>query len=44
MFDGGHTLGGAFEAVRGASAEDTILEEALGSRCPRWWLWAALRD
>jgi len=30
MFDGGHTLGGAFEAVRGASAEDTILEEALG--------------
>ena len=30
MFDGGHTLSGAFEAVRGASAEDTILEEALG--------------
>ncbi len=30
MFDGGHTLAGAFEAVRGASAEDTILQEAFG--------------
>ena len=33
MFDGGHTLAGAFEAVRGASAEDTILQGAeLGQR------------
>ena len=30
MFDGGHTLAGAFEAVRGASAEDTVLQEAFG--------------
>lgn len=30
MFDGGHTLAGAFEAVRGASVEDTILQEAFG--------------
>ncbi|MCY4505618.1 MAG: hypothetical protein OXG35_01455 [Acidobacteria bacterium] len=30
MFDGGHTLAGAFEAVRGASAEDTILQEGFG--------------
>ena len=30
MFDGGHTLAGAFEAVRGASAEDTVLHEAFG--------------
>ncbi len=30
MFDGGHTLTGAFEAVRGASAEDTVLQETVG--------------
>ena len=30
MFDGGHTLAGAFKAVRGASAEDTVLQEAFG--------------
>ena len=30
MFDGGHTLAGAFEAVRGASAEDTLLQEGFG--------------
>ena len=30
MFDGGHTLAGAFEAVRGASADDTILQEGFG--------------
>lgn len=30
MFDGGHTLAGAFESVRGASAEDTVMQEAFG--------------
>ncbi len=30
LFDSGYTLGGAFQAVRGASAEDTVLQEAVG--------------
>ncbi len=30
MFDGGHTLAGAWEAVRNASPDDTFIEEALG--------------
>lgn len=30
MFDGGHTIAGAFSAVRDASPDDTIIEEALG--------------
>ena len=30
LFDGGHTIAGAVEAVRDASPEDTILEEAMG--------------
>ena len=30
MFDGGHTLAGAWEAVRNASPDDTIIEEAFG--------------
>ena len=31
LFDGGHTIGGAFEAARNASTEDTFIEEALGT-------------
>ena len=30
MFDGGHTIGGAWEAVRGASEDDNITQEAWG--------------
>lgn len=30
MFDGGHTLSGAWEAVRGASPDDSFIEEAVG--------------
>ena len=30
LFDGGHTLSGAFGAVRNASTEDTIIEEGVG--------------
>ena len=30
MFDGGHTIGGAWEAVRGASEDDNIAQEAWG--------------
>ncbi len=30
MFDGGHTLDGAWEAVRGASEDDNIMQEAWG--------------
>ena len=30
LFDGGHTLSGAFEAARNASADDSIVQEALG--------------
>lgn len=30
LFDGGHTIAGAFEAVRGASTEDSIIQEAFG--------------
>ena len=30
MFDGGHTLSGAFKAVREASPDDTIIQEAMG--------------
>ena len=30
MFDGGHTILGAFRAVRDASPDDTIVEEAMG--------------
>lgn len=30
LFDGGHTIAGAFKAVRGASTEDSILQEGLG--------------
>ena len=30
LFDGGHTLSGAFGAVRDASTEDTIIEEGVG--------------
>ena len=29
IFDGGHTIAGAIEAVRGASSEDTIVPEAM---------------
>ena len=29
MFDGGHTLAGAWEAVRGASPDDSFIEEAV---------------
>ncbi|MDE0032772.1 MAG: hypothetical protein OXU75_06525, partial [Deltaproteobacteria bacterium] len=31
LFDGGHTIPGAFEAARGASADDSIVHEALGT-------------
>ena len=30
LFDGGHTIAGAFEAVRGASTEDSVIQEGLG--------------
>lgn len=30
LFDGGHTIAGAWEAVRNASPDDTIIEEAMG--------------
>ena len=30
LFDGRHTLGGAFEAVRGVSPDDSIVQEGLG--------------
>ena len=30
LFDGGHTIAGAWEAVRNASPDDTIIEEAIG--------------
>ena len=30
LFDGGHTIAGAVKAVRDASPEDTIIEEAMG--------------
>ena len=30
LFDGGHTIGGAVEAARGASTEDSIIQEGLG--------------
>ena len=30
LFDGGHTIGGAWEAVRGASEDDNIAQEAWG--------------
>ena len=30
MFDGGHTLLGAFRAVRNASPDDTVVQEAMG--------------
>ena len=31
LFDGGHTITGAFNAVRGASPDDNIVQEALGT-------------
>ncbi len=31
LFDGSHTIPGAFEAARGASADDSIVHEALGT-------------
>ena len=31
LFDGGHTISGAFNAARGASADDNIVHEALGA-------------
>ena len=30
LFDGGHTIAGAFEAVKGASTEDSVIQEGLG--------------
>ena len=30
LFDGGHSLAGAFQAARNASADDSIFEEAAG--------------
>ena len=30
LFDGGHTIAGAFEAVRAASPDDGLIEEGLG--------------
>ena len=30
LFDGGHTIAGAFEAVRAASPDDSLIEEGLG--------------
>ena len=38
LFDGGHTIGGAWDAVRGASPDDSLLEEARG------YLQGLLRD
>ena len=31
VFDGGHTIAGAFRAARGVSADDTVVQEALGT-------------
>lgn len=31
LFDGGHTLGGAFRAARDASPDDTLMQETLGA-------------
>lgn len=31
LFDGGHTLGGAFRAARDASPDDTVMQETLGA-------------
>ena len=31
LFDGGHTIWGAFTAARGASPDDTIIQEAMGT-------------
>lgn len=31
LFDGGHTIAGAFRAARGVSADDTVVQEALGT-------------
>ena len=31
LFDGGHTTSGAFNAVRDASSDDTIIQEAMGT-------------
>ncbi|MDE0237537.1 MAG: hypothetical protein OXN95_09975 [bacterium] len=31
LFDGGHTIVGAFRAARGVSADDTVVQEALGT-------------
>ena len=38
LFDGGHTIVGAFKAVRGVSPDDSVVEEALG------YLHAMFRD
>lgn len=31
LFDGGHSIAGAFSAARGVSADDTVVQEALGT-------------
>ena len=31
LFDGGHSIAGAFRAARGVSADDTVVQEALGT-------------
>ena len=31
LFDGGHTIAGAFNAARGASPDDSIMQEAMGA-------------
>ena len=31
LFDGGHTIAGAFRAARGVSSDDTVVQEALGT-------------
>ena len=31
LFDGGHTIAGAFKAARGVLADDTVVQEALGT-------------
>ena len=31
IFDGGHTIAGAFKAARGISSDDTVVQEALGT-------------
>ena len=36
MFDGGHTIGGAWDAVHGASSEDSFLQEVLGYASSLW--------